>query len=138
MQVDSGAIDTVGPKSVGKAFAIRETKASKSGDNYLAANGSVIKNHGERLIKAETENGLRVSIPMQVADVKKVLMSTHNMNETGLKVVLDGEHSFFVEKGTGKSTPIRYEHGRYYFDIWAPTDIRKSRPSRSRNQTTSR
>ena len=112
MQVDSGAIDTVGPKSVGRAFAMKETKASKSGKNYVAANGSVIKNHGERPTTAETENGLKVSMPMQVADVKKVLMSTHKMNETGLKVVLDGSNSFFVEKQSGKSTPIEYENGR--------------------------
>ena len=62
---------------------------------------------------------------MQVADVKKVLMSTHKMNQTGLRVVLDGEGSYFVEKSTGKSTPIKYEGGKYYFDIWAPADTNK-------------
>ena len=115
----------MGPKSVGKAFKIKETPASRSGKNYVAANGSVIKNYGERLIKGETENGLRVSMPIQVADVKDVLMSTHRMNETGLKVVLDGESSFFVEKSSGTSTPIKYENGRYFFDIWVPALVRK-------------
>ena len=74
IQIDSGAVDTVGPKSIGRAFAIKDTPASKGGKNYVAANGSTIKNYGERLIKGETENGLKVSIPMQVAYVKKVLM----------------------------------------------------------------
>ena len=63
---------------------------------------------------------------MQVADVKKVLMSTHKMNETGLRVVLDGVESYFIEKHSGKSTPIKYEQGRYYFDIWVPSSIKKN------------
>ena len=120
VQIDSGAVDTVGPKSAGRAFPINPTKASKAGKHYIAANGSIIKNHGERVIKGETENCIKVSMPMQVADVKRVLMSTHKMNETGLKVVLDGANSFFVEKRSGKSTPIKYEQGKYHFDIWAP------------------
>ena len=105
IQIDSGAVDTVGPKSAGKAFYIKPTKASKAGKHYIAANGSTIKNYGERIITGETDNHIKVCMPMQVADVKKVLMSTHKMNETGLKVILDGENSFFVEKGTGESTP---------------------------------
>ena len=102
MQVDSGAVDTVGPTPAGNTLKIKETRASKSGKNYVAANGPVIKNHGERFIKGDTEHGLKVSMPTQVADVKKVLMSTHNMNEQGLKVVPDVSHSFFVEKATGE------------------------------------
>ena len=108
VQVDSGAVDTVGPKSIGRAFKLKETPASRSGKNYVAANGSAIKNYGELLIKGETEHGLKVSMPIQIADVKKVLMSTHKMNETGLKVVLDGINSFFVEKSSGKTAPIKY------------------------------
>ena len=126
MQVDSGAVDTVGPKSVGRAFNIKETHAPHNGNNYVAANGSAITNYGERLIKGETENGLTVSMPIQLADVKKVLMSTHKMNETGLKVILDGENSYIVDKWTGRTTPIKYEHGRYFFDIWAPAPIKNN------------
>ena len=42
------------------------------------------------------------------------------MNETGLQVELDGANSSLVGKDTVQSTPIKYEHGRYYFDICAP------------------
>ena len=58
-------------------------------------------------------------------------MSTHKMNETGFAVVLDGIDSFFIEKTTGKSTPIKYEHGRYDFDIWAPAINKSSIASKS-------
>ena len=75
--MDSGAVDTVGPKSIGRAFNIKETRASNNGKHYIAANGSTINNYGETIIKGETEHGLKVSMPIQIADVKKVLMSTH-------------------------------------------------------------
>ena len=65
-------------------------------------------------------------MPIQIADVKNVLMSRHKMNETGLNVVLDGLNSFFVEKSTGQSTPIKYDNGRHFFDIWAPAPIKAS------------
>ena len=70
VQIDSGAVDTVGPKEVGRAFKIRETRASKEGRNYVAANGSNIKTYGERLIKGTTAEGIKVTMPIQIADVK--------------------------------------------------------------------
>ena len=48
VQVDSGAIDTVGPKEVAKAFEMKETVMSKKGVGFIAANGSGIKNFLER------------------------------------------------------------------------------------------
>ena len=45
VNIDSGAVDTVGPKEVGRAFKLRETRASKEGKNYVAANGSKIQNY---------------------------------------------------------------------------------------------
>ena len=48
VQIDSGAIDTVGPKEIAKAFEMKETEMSKRGIGYVAANGSSIKNYGEK------------------------------------------------------------------------------------------
>ena len=102
VQIDSGAVDTVGPREVGRAFQIRETRASKEGRNYVAANGSKIKNYGERLVKGTTSEGIKVTMPIQIADVKRVLMSVHKMNQAGLKVILDGKNSYFQERASGK------------------------------------
>ena len=87
----------------------------------------MIKNYGERQIKGNTGKGIQVSMPIQIADVKRVLMSTHEMNESGLKVVLDGINSYFVDKRSNKSSPIKYEHGKYFFDVWAPSADDKQR-----------
>ena len=50
-KIDSGAVDNVVPKSVGDSFPIKPTTLSKQGVNYQAANGTPIKNHGQRDIK---------------------------------------------------------------------------------------
>ena len=55
--VDSGAVDTVGPKAVGQAFPILPTRESSLGLGYRAANGSPIRNFGERTIEGQTEDG---------------------------------------------------------------------------------
>ncbi len=48
-QIDSGAIDFVGPKDNAAAFKMRETEMSKRGIGFVAANGSGIKNYGEKI-----------------------------------------------------------------------------------------
>ncbi len=57
--MDSGAIDTVGPREIAKALKVKETAMSKKGLGYVAANGSKAKNNGEETIvgHAESETG---------------------------------------------------------------------------------
>ncbi len=44
IQIDSGAIDTVGPKGIAGAFEMRETEMSKRGMGCVAANRGSIEN----------------------------------------------------------------------------------------------
>ena len=118
VQVDSGAIDTVGPKEVGRQFVTKETRASKQGIGYEAANGTKIRNYGEKVVEGWTDEGAPVSMAIQVADVKKTLGSVYRMNQAGNQVVLDGGFSYMIHKKTGKRTPILEEHGQYVFYIW--------------------
>ncbi len=46
-QIDSGAIDAVGPKEIAEALAMKEKAMSKKGLGHVAANGSKIRNCGE-------------------------------------------------------------------------------------------
>ncbi len=41
---------TVGPKEIARAFEMKETAMSKRGVGFVAANGSGIKNYGEKKI----------------------------------------------------------------------------------------
>ena len=90
VQIDSGAIDTVAPKSVGGHIPIRETEAVKRNMGYVAANGTKIANYGERVLRGSTSGGAAVSMAVQVADVSRTLGSVNHMNKAGNAVVLDG------------------------------------------------
>ena len=87
--VDSGAYNTVGPPQVGTYFKIANTEASKTGRHYRAANGTAIRNYGQRVVRGTNAVGMPVSLPIQVADVNKVLGSVREMVKAGNKVVFD-------------------------------------------------
>jgi hypothetical protein len=120
IQVDSRAIDTVGPMSMAGAFKMRETEMSRKGIGFVAANGSGIKNYGEKMIVGYTDEGGAVSMKVQCADVKKVLCSVHKMNMGGNVVVLDGKKSYMQHKKSGEKTRIEYEDGQYVMYLWVP------------------
>ncbi len=80
VQIASGAIDTVGLKEIAKMFEMKETSISKRGIEFGAANGSGVKNDGEKKIIGHTEDGEGVSLRIQCADAKTVLRPVHNMN----------------------------------------------------------
>ena len=121
MQIDSGAIDTVGPREVAKAFGMKETVMSKKGVGFIAANGSGIKSFGENRTVGYTESGEGFGMKIQCAEVKKVLGSAHKMNMGGNVVVLDGGKSYMQNKKSGQKTKIEYEGGQYVMYLWVPS-----------------
>ncbi len=72
----------------------------------VAANGSFVKNCGEKKIVGHTDDGGGVSMRAQCADIKKVLCSVHKMNLGGNFVVLDGERTYTQNKETKRKTKI--------------------------------
>ena len=125
MQVDSGAIDTVIPKDMGVSVPLRPTLASKLGIDYVAANGTKIGNHGERMIRGVTDEGRNVKMAMQVADVNKPLGSVYRMNQAGNKVVFDGEWSYVENKKSGRKNKINLIDGKYMMDLWVKGEGKK-------------
>jgi hypothetical protein len=119
VQVDSGAIDTVAPPDVAKAFSTLKTRMSEAGVGFVAANGSRIENFGEKHLVGYTDEGDSVGMRMTVADVHKVLGSVHKMNMGGNKVVLDGPRSY-MQSRSGKRTKIHYEDGQFILYLWVP------------------
>ena len=115
--IDSGAVDTVGPKRVGEGFPITPTKESVMGIGYKAANGTYIKNYGERVIEGLTEKGQNVKMKVTVADVSKVLASVSKICECGSRVVFDDAGSYIEDKRTGERTALHKRRGVYVMDI---------------------
>ena len=131
--VDSGAADTVGPKRVGKTLPIRETKSSKAGINYRAANGTTIKNYGERRLEGWNGRGTKTGITMQVAEVGKVLGSVSKMTEANNTIIFSKGKSIITSDPTGEvaaaaikaarpegTTELEKRNGVYTFDMWIP------------------
>ncbi len=111
----------MGPRGVAKAFAMKETMISKKGIGFVAANGSAIKNYGEKRVVGYTEDGEGVSIKTMCADVDKVLGSVHRFNAGGNVVLLDGRSSYMQNKTTRQKTRIGYESGQYVMYLWVPS-----------------
>ena len=120
--VDSGAADTVAPKSIGSQFPMKQTIASLSGMTYSAANGTEIKNQGERRITGKTSDGTPITITVQVADVKKMLGSVSRMCDANNQVVFDNDGSYIKNKVNGRVTKLDRRNGVYKFDMWIPED----------------
>ena len=93
---------------------------SKKGIGCVAANGSGIKNDGEKKSIGCTEDGEGVSLRTQCADVKKVLGSVHKMNIGDNVVALNGDKRHMQNKETSKKTRINYEQGQCVMYVWAP------------------
>ena len=80
---DSGAVDYVAPGDIARGVPIRETRASKQGVHYVAANGSVIRDEGEKKISTYTEEGMPIDMTWQIAGVKKPLASVGRICDAG-------------------------------------------------------
>ena len=123
--LDSGAYNTVGPRRVGSHFPIKPTEASQTGKHFSAANGTVIKNYGQRVIKGKSEEGAVVTMPIQVAEVGKVLGSAREFLDTGNRIVLDRDASgkpcsYMEHKATGHRTVVNEVRGTFQFNIRVP------------------
>ena len=63
--VDSGAVDTVGPKSLAPGLPTQDTEASRKGMYYRAANDTKIAIHGKKDISGYTNEGSAIGLEIQ-------------------------------------------------------------------------
>ena len=115
--IDSGAVDSVGPKTMATDIGIRDTPASRAGLKYRAANGTSIDNLGEKSIQGVTMQGNKVVMTFQIANVTKPLGAVRAMLAAGNKVVFEAGNSYIQDKTRTIKTPIEERNGAYVFDI---------------------
>jgi hypothetical protein len=118
--IDSGAVDSVGPRTMATDLPIKDTPASRAGLKYRAANGTTIDNLGEKSIQGITRQGKKVGMTFQVADVTKPLGAVRAMLAAGNKVVFESGNSYIQDKTRTIKTPIEERNGAFVFDIWRP------------------
>ena len=102
---------------MGTHCKVSPTEASAAGRHYRAANGSVIRNYGQRVVTGRTEEGTLVSMPIQVADVGKVLGSVREMVNHGNRVVFDVDGSYIENKWSKDKLWLREDNGVYVLDM---------------------
>jgi hypothetical protein len=106
------------PKDKCSQFNVTPSEMSRCGACYTAANGSEIKNYGQRDIEAQTSEGAGATMTFQVADVKGALGSVHRICEAGNRVVFDDEGSYIECKSTKSKSVIDKVNGVYYLYLW--------------------
>ena len=128
---DSGAVDTVGPKHIAQGIPIKPTKASKEGRHYRAANGTQIKNYGQKRLEGVDKKGTSTGITIQVADVHKTLASVGRMTDADNTIIFSKGRSIITSDPDGevagaafrackpmKTTELEKKNGVYTFDMW--------------------
>ena len=129
---DSGAVDHVAPRTLAKGTPVRETKASKMGVRYIAANGSEIRNEGEKCIKGFTEGGTPLSMTWQIAGVKKPLASVGRVCDAGNVAIFTDKGGYIIGGKNAKEImemahkcrenklEMHRENGVYNFKVKVP------------------
>ena len=118
--IDSGAAESVMPKSMLPKEPLREGEAKKSGVRYVAANGAKMDNLGEKRVKFRSPGDKKVNgITFQVTDVAKPLASVSRILDKGNRVVFSrfAEGSYIENPGTGEWWPLKEEKGTFVLEV---------------------
>ena len=115
---DSGAIDHAITRDTAAGFKLTSTPAPRAGLNFRAANGTVIKNFGEKRLRGVAGDDVNFNMTVQVADVKKNLASFVKMVNDDNDIVLSKKGSFIKNVPTGKMIKLNLDKGTPQFDVW--------------------
>ena len=120
VKLDSGAVDTVMPPSVGTNFKLTQTELSKTGPGFNAANGSHIEHYGQRKIRGMSDEYRSMTMTAQVADVRNTLMSVYQILLAGHSVHFERGNCYIKNQRTGNRNPIVEKQGSFEIGLWVP------------------
>ena len=128
--MDSGAIDTIGPKELLGSEGTKDTKML--GTKYYDAKGGTITNIGGMKIKGKSDDGIPISLKAQVGDsVRRLLIAINQVVAGGNMVVFGAkrdtlrklaeaktlEDHLVVSHKTMKKSEIKEKNGMYVYPI---------------------
>lgn len=117
--VDSGACDTVMPASMAKHIKVLESRKSKAGHTYEAANGNTIDNLGERICLMSTEGTAEHRVVrFQVADANKALLSITKLADMCYDCLLGKQGGYLVDTVNGDRIPTERRGTLYTMRLW--------------------
>ena len=115
--LDSGAAESVLPKDMLKEVPLKESKGSRSGLNYVAANGGRMPNLGEKNVNFRTKDGRNSNITFQVTSARKPLVSVSRIVQKGNKVIFAPGNSYIENMASGKRIELEEINGTYHIDV---------------------
>jgi hypothetical protein len=118
--IDSGAEVTVFPEEICNDYPLVASESSRRGVPHYAVNGTPVYDKGMRNLRGwilSTDGLVQKGVAGHVCKVTKGLLCVADMNDAGIKVVLDGNDSYMEEKATGTIFPIRACGRVFEFDI---------------------
>ena len=116
--VDSGAFESVFPKSVCTEYPLEAPSKSQSGVGFKFANGSHIKHLGQRRFRVKSSAGSNMNTTWEVADVRKPLISASRLRERGHKLVLDDQPR--IQCKNGDTIPPERTGSMFAVRLWIP------------------
>ena len=119
LTADSGACDTVIPRTMAEAIPIMPSLASLRGYEYEVANGASIPNLGERRCLVWTDGATEEKkMTMQVADVHKGLLSLSRCADMGFEGRFGRRAGALVCETTGEVIPLVRKGNLYVLRVW--------------------
>ena len=115
---DSGAADTVAPEELFNDYPLQPSPGSKADLWYVGAGGQRIQNRGQRTILVMTKEKRLRWITVQVAAVKKMLISVSKNNEANNEVIYRTSGSFIRDESNGDRLNLRKHRGTFVLDMW--------------------
>ena len=123
--LDSGAGEHVASDKDAPGYAIKESRGSRAGQNFIAAGGHKMANRGEMALRLRTQGagGKEIATTFQVASVTRPLWSVARICDAGFKVMFDQAGADILGKD-GKAVCRFKRVGNLYkvrFDLKNPT-----------------
>ena len=119
LTADSGACDTVIPRTTAELIPIMPSLASLQVMEYEVANGQSIPNLGERRCLVWTEGASQAKkMNRQVADVHKGLLSLSQCAGTGSESRLGRCAGALICENTGEVIPLIRKSNLYVLRVW--------------------
>lgn len=129
--IDSGAAESVLPRNWCPQVALKE--GPMKGRKYSAANGSSIKNEGERVVSMITKEGQWRNLTFQVCDVTRPLASVHENVEHGHSVAFnpswDTSCCYMFNHDTNEHMWLNSKDGVYVLEAKIPPNQLQEKPS---------
>ena len=84
-----------------------ESEGKRRGLKYVAANGQLMNNKGEKHLRVENEEGHKCKMNMQITDVHRALMSVSKICDSGHSVTFFKDGGEIKHLQSGQVTKFR-------------------------------